>query len=477
MRVTGPLGPRTRGSLRPVDLAAFEPELRARVATAMAEREVPGVAVGVQLEGEQIAVCEGVTSVEQPLAVDERTLFQIGSTTKTFVATALMRKVEDGSLDLDTPLVHYLPGFALRKPEYGKRVTTRHLLSHTGGWMGDWFMFRPLPAGEQTLAGVVDYMTRAPIFAAPGELFSYNNAGFDVAARLLEVLCDRPFAQALRIEVLEPLELGHTFVLPEQIMTERFASGHIVFPDGPRVARPWALPRSSLGSGAITSDVCDQLTWARFHLGDGRAASGERVLRPETLAAMRAEQAPAGSICDHIGLPWLLRDLVGARSVGHGGATNGFLSAFEMVPERHFAVTVLTNADEGGPLHQELVAWIMERLLGVRTPRWEPIEPDAEQLRDAIGLYGSGYAALRPDGSGLVLQVQPMPDGKKSPKPVQLAFYAPDRLVRTHPPPAGARGELLRDAAGLVRFLRWGGRLLRRDPRTELSQWEPQRPL
>src|SRR5436853_7715181 len=99
--------------------------------TETAERlQVPGVAVGVLLDGEEHHAFHGVTSVENPLPVDKDTLFQFGSTGKTFTATALMRFVEEGKVDLDAPVRRYLPDFALKDESVAENVTVLQLLNH-----------------------------------------------------------------------------------------------------------------------------------------------------------------------------------------------------------------------------------------------------------------------------------------------------------------------------------------------------------
>ena len=105
----------------------------------MEETQTPGVAVGLLHEGEEHVAGFGVTSLENPLEVTPDTLFQIGSITKTFTGTAAMRLVERGELDLDAPVRTYLPGLKLSDEDVAARVTMRHLLTHTGGWIGDYF--------------------------------------------------------------------------------------------------------------------------------------------------------------------------------------------------------------------------------------------------------------------------------------------------------------------------------------------------
>ncbi len=107
---------------------------------AEAQRErlhIPGVAVGVVRGDEEWYRGFGVTNADAPSPVDEATLFQIGSNTKTYVATAIMREVEAGRIDLDAPLREYLPTFELAEEGVATRVTVRHLLTRTGGWDGD----------------------------------------------------------------------------------------------------------------------------------------------------------------------------------------------------------------------------------------------------------------------------------------------------------------------------------------------------
>src|SRR5690242_13267635 len=95
----------------------------------MERLHVPGVAVGILFEGREYVGGLGVTNVDHPLPVDADTLFQIGSTTKTMTATAAMRLVEQGKLDLETPIREYLPDLRMRDEEVTERVTLRHLFT------------------------------------------------------------------------------------------------------------------------------------------------------------------------------------------------------------------------------------------------------------------------------------------------------------------------------------------------------------
>ncbi len=105
-----------------MQLAEIRGELEERVRDQMEALHVPGVVVGILCGVDELVASFGVTNLDHPLDVTDTTLFQIGSTTKTFTATALMRKVEEGALDLDAPLQSYLPGFSLANPEWAAQV-------------------------------------------------------------------------------------------------------------------------------------------------------------------------------------------------------------------------------------------------------------------------------------------------------------------------------------------------------------------
>jgi CubicO group peptidase (beta-lactamase class C family) len=125
-------------------------ELQDKLAGLAAELGVIGVAVGVLLDGQEMYAFSGVTSVENPLPVDAGTLFQGGSTTKTFTATALLRLVDQGLVDLDAPVRSYVPEFRTKQPEVGEQVTVLQLLNHTAGWDGD--LFAETGNGDDALA-------------------------------------------------------------------------------------------------------------------------------------------------------------------------------------------------------------------------------------------------------------------------------------------------------------------------------------
>jgi len=436
-----------------------------QVAAAMERYHVPGVAVGVIHEGRDYTAGFGVTNVNHPLEVTPDTLFQVGSTTKTVTATATMRLIERGLLDLDTPLRAYLPELRLADEEVAARVTLRHLFTHTAGWEGDYF--DDTGAGDDALAIIVPRMAALAQLAPLGALFSYNNAGFYLAGRVIERVTGQTCEAAIQELVLDPLGMARSFFFAEDVITDRVAVGHRVEEDRPVAQREWALARAAHPAGGLISSVEDQLRYAHFHMGDGTAADGTRVLSPASMALMQSPLAPAGPSVDALGVTWMLRDVAGTRLVQHGGTTNGQLSAFVMAPARGFAITVLTNADRGGQLHHDITEWALHHYLGVAEPEPARLDMPADNLAAFAGRYSARGSDLDMilDDEGLILHMTPRggfprkdSPARPAPPPMRVAAIGEDRVVIVEGPFQGQQAEFLRQPDGGIAWLRMGVR-------------------
>lgn len=353
------------------------------------ELGIPGVAVGIiHGDAEQLAY-HGVTSVENPLPVDGTTLFQFGSTGKTFTSVAILRLVEAGKVDLDAPVRTYVPELRLRDERVAESVTVLQLLNHTAGWAGD--DFTDTGDGDDAIARYVEHMAELRQVTPPGFIVSYNNASLGLAGRVIEKVTGMTYERALAALVLEPIGLRDTLFFPNDVMTRRFAVGHRREADGRiKVLRPWHMPRSANPMGGISATIPDQLRWARFHLDLGRTQDGTQLVSRELIARMRepTAHAPGSALGDAIGISWLLGEVAGAKVVRHGGSTIGQFSGFVMVPEHRFAIVSFTNAEPNGPLFNRRIRdWAFEHFLGLAS---EPPLPEA-RTTDALAAYAGHY--------------------------------------------------------------------------------------
>jgi CubicO group peptidase (beta-lactamase class C family) len=208
----------------------------------------------------------------------------------------------------------------MRDPEVTTGLTMRHLLTHTGGWDGDFFP--DTGNGDDALARYVKLMADLPQLAPLGTILSYNNAAFSLAGRVVEAVTGKTYEAALDELVLGPLELKYSFLFPADVLTHCFAVGHATIADKTVVLRPWQLTRACGPAGGITASMIDQLRYARFHLGDGTSEDGARILTAESIAMMQTP-GNAGMLDIKMGLAWMTRDIGGIRRVFHGGGTYG----------------------------------------------------------------------------------------------------------------------------------------------------------
>jgi CubicO group peptidase (beta-lactamase class C family) len=440
--------------------------LCALVQEKMARTNVPGVALGLLYQGETYTAGLGVTNVDHPLPVTAETLFQIGSITKTFTCLAIMRLVERGQLDLQATVRTYLPEFRVADERASAQATIWHLLTHTSGWAGD--LFEDTGAGDDALARYVAKMADLEQIAPLGAVWSYNNAGFNLAGYVIEQITGQSYLAAVKELVLEPLGLERCLFDPGEVITHRFAVGHRLSGSEAQVARPWPLPRAAYSAGGIVTDVHDLLRYARFQMGsaaDGSADDGAQVLRPESMAAMHSPQVNIWGAKEQMGLSWFIDDVGGTRQLSHGGGTNGQVSWLGLFPEHGLAVAVLTNADQGGAITDDVRRWVVEHYMGLEDPRPEPIAATAEELAAHAGFYSRPFADIelgmlngRLVGQMVFKMGFPSRDVPPPPPPPPAAFglCAEDRLIVLEGPSKGARADVIRKEDGTIGWLRWG---------------------
>ncbi len=464
---------------------AFD-ELDTKITKGMKAYGIPGAAVGVWVGGQEYVKGYGVTNVDHPVPVDGNTVFRIGSTTKTFTGTTIMRLVDEGKVDLDAPGRRYLPEFAVAYPVVSATVTVRQLLNHTSGWMGD--DIQDFGRGNDAVARYVAAMTRLPQLTAPRTVFAYNNAGLVVADRIIEVVTGSTYESAVQRLLLYPLQLGHTHYFSNQIVGLNVAAAHDVV-DGKAVVDTgfWPFPHSCNPSGALISSVRDQLRYARFHLGDGTAPDGTRLLGAQSLAAMRSDPGAGGTLqveLTGMGVAWMLRPSAeGPVIVQHGGTWNGQRSGFFMVPERNFAMTLLTNSEGGSALTVDLFAddWALRRFAGGSNLPATPQHRSAGELAPYQGRYvaglinesgrlGQAVIDMRVGNGQLDATMSSDDPGAESSR-LGLAFYRPDYGLDLGPDnkPVGTRSNFVRDSDGNIAWFRTRGRLFQRRERDETN--------
>jgi len=193
----------------------------ARLNELAAEANVPGAALGIWSDGQEILAAHGVLNAATEVPVTTDSVFQVGSITKLWTATMIMQLVDEGLLSLDTTVSGVLPGTRLGTADVGDQVTVRHLLTHTSGIDGD--VFTDTGRGDDCVERYVGLLAEVPSVFTPGATYSYCNSGYVLLGRIIEVIDGRSWDESLRERLTGPLAATQTVTLPEEAILRRAA--------------------------------------------------------------------------------------------------------------------------------------------------------------------------------------------------------------------------------------------------------------
>lgn len=378
----------TVASTAKVDLALVG--LDEQVEAAMKRLNVPGLAVVVVADG-RVAFLRGYgwRDVEQQLPVTPRTIFPIGSASKSFTAFLLGTLADDRKVDFFAPVRSVIPEFRLQDALASERITVADMLTHRSGlprhdavWYGDSGLTR------EELVGRLAYLEPTARFRSK---FQYSNLMFVAAGHVAEVATGQTWEQLVRRRVLEPLGMGRTaFSLEEARGLDDVAlpyrdRGHQIVP------APFRDVTLIAPAGGLWSTADDLGRWLRMLLARGRWE--ERQLIDEgTLTALMRPITPTRLPADdkalsqsYYGLGWFVDTYRGRLRAYHGGNLDGFSTLVTLLPNERVGIAVLTNMGGSG-LPEALVRAVADRLLGRSGQDWLA---RAAQLREgAWGVRG-----------------------------------------------------------------------------------------
>jgi CubicO group peptidase (beta-lactamase class C family) len=316
-----------------------------------------------------------------------------------------------------------------------------------------------------------------------------HNAAVSLAGYLLATVSGRPYEDLVQTLLLDPLGLAHTGFFTDALVGYTFAASHVVENDR-AVVKPsmWRFPESLHPTGGLISSARDQLRYARFHLGNGTTDDGTPLLTPQSLLEMRSHLGPGGTIrieIDGVGVSWWRRRIAeGVPVFQHGGSWQGQYSGFFFVPQRGFAMTMLTNSTGGPMLIDDLffTDWALRQFAGLSDPPAEPRAMPPAMLAPYEGRYRASYippVEPREHFVGTAFEVTGAPDpfvdtafeitaangglqAKGEDMSLTLAFYRDDHVLATDQNGQVHRADFVRAPASRIAWFRDGGRLFGR---------------
>ncbi|MDX3190938.1 serine hydrolase [Streptomyces sp. MN03-5084-2B] len=468
-------------------LHTIEARIREEVAARCEADGIPGFVVGVHQAGAAIIVADGTANTATGAPMREDTGFLFGSVTKVLTTTLVLQQVERGALDLDEPVVKYLPEFALGTDGAADRILVRHLISHTNGIDAD--LYFPDASGRDALKTYVEGLADScGTLFEPGEQLSYSNGGMIIAGRLLEVVTGLPFPELLERDVYAPVGMTDSGTSATQAILRSTAVGH--FPDpattAPRPTGMFMLPDTwGPAGGTPIGTVADLLAFGRTHLAGGVAPTGNRVLSAESVALMQqVSHDMATPNVPPMGLGWVRYPFGDTTVLAMSGASPGGVSILCVVPGHDLVFAAFGNTPGAIVLQDRILQLLLREHLGIPVPAvlTDPA-PDVD-LAPYVGTYRSNQ--LRIDVSVVDGQLEERMTYEPADESQERIFTAfaggatsapPQRYVPIRPglfapagyPPETFDGYLrlllvsyhdLRD--GRARFRNGGGRLTRR---------------
>jgi CubicO group peptidase (beta-lactamase class C family) len=320
----------------------------------LGSHDVAGLAVAVVREEDVVSRGFGVRDVGSGAPVTPETMFHLASVSKPFVATAIVslataRDRGEPVLDLDAPIIEWIPEFTLADGR-AREVTARRLLSHSSGLpdVADYGWHDP-QLGDDALSEFARSLSGWRLQSEPGSTFAYSNAGFELLGLLLSRAMGTTFENAVRQQVLTPLGMRNSTFLRGEVPGRLAASPHVGMPlSVPGGAYPYT--RRHAPSSTLHSNLVEMCRWMVAHFEPAEAAARDTAwVRLDTglLDLMWQPVVPVGHPPweQAATLGWSVGSYGGHRTLSHSGADPGFGSRLVLVPERRTGVVVLANSN------------------------------------------------------------------------------------------------------------------------------------
>jgi len=372
-------------------------ELTAFIEAEMEDKQLPAVSIAL-VDGQEVVWADGFGMRDPAGGVEAsaQTVYRVGSVSKLFTDIGVMQLVERGELELDAPILRYLPDLPAGSPL--AEVTLRQLTSHRTG------LIREPPVGhyfddtDPTLAETVASFAASRQVYPRESRIKYSNAGIATVGYVLERVTGEPFASYLESAVLEPMGLTRSSFQQRPDLMADLASATMWTYHGETFPAP-GFPLGMAPAGSMYSTVEDLASFAsalfRIHGG----ATGE-VVEPATLAAMWTPQFSESSAFSGYGIGFSLSELDGRRRVGHGGAIYGFATTLQVLPDDGLAVVVVTSLDVANTVVERVAEFGLRAMVaagdGEVIPA--PVPPgavDADRARALDGRYSDGQLGAR----------------------------------------------------------------------------------
>ncbi len=389
---------------------------------ALKTHKITGAAIALVNGDEKMIRHFGYADKADKIPVRPETLFRIGSITKVFTASAVMQLHEQKKLDIDRPVIDYIPEFTVLSYEPAlKPITIRDILCHHSGLPCD-NLKNYFTTDPEAFHSVTNYLNKAWMVSPPGRMFYYSNLGYELLGVLISRVTGTPYHRYMEEAVLKPLGMAASGIVLSDAMRARLSKPYQK--DKEQVEEDM----KGLPEGGICSTAEDMAGFISAMLAGGKALYSDK----STLASMFEIQYPSLPLDMSFknGLGWFVGrpkiDSAG-KSVWHDGGTPHFFSLVVLIPGKNIGICLLTNSTGGSIMNHiladELLQSVMKEKYQIDIPaqerqKSEPVIP--ENAGDCSGRFftASGIATVRRSAKHSTIR---LPSGRFRLKP-----FAPD---------------------------------------------------
>ncbi len=364
-------------------------DMQAQLEEAIKRYNVAGASAAIFHRDRITTAAAGVVNNVTGVEMTPDTVMHIGSITKIFNTTIVMQLVDDGLVELDAPVVEYLPEFRVKDRAATRAMTVKMLLNHTSGIDGE--ILPDFGHDDEIIEKAIPRFAEMGQIHDPGKDCSYCNTAVVIAGYLAQKIRGESWYDQVKERIFQPLEMNHAIVLPEDALLHRASVGHHLNPQTNQLDRTSFafLPMSYAPAGASAMmSASDLVTFGAAHMGNGVGLNGTRILSRSSANAMRTKTAEfqGGGAVAAFGLGWMLGE---GGGVQHGGGGPGIISWFAVYPEQNLAVSVLTNTAHGMVVIRELMNDWVRPIAGVEPLSIEkrPIVDIDYDPRKYVGTY------------------------------------------------------------------------------------------
>ena len=343
------------------------PGFDAYVIKSMQTSKVPGVAVAIVRNDSVLYVKGyGVLAAGSRTPVNAQTLFEIGSSSKAFTATAVAMMVSDGKMRFDDLIAKYLPDFKLSDPVASSQVTIRDALEHRSGIGRGELLWLDAGTSREDVLHRVRFLKPESFFRSR---WSYQNIMYLAVGEAAGKAAGSTWDELIQQRIFTPLGMTSSVPTDRGLTNTNFATPHTIEHDTVQVRRHFNAENIA-PAGAIISCAQDMAQWLRFQLNDG-VVGGKRLLSSAALRETHLPQMLIGAggpgvseqtLFNAYGMGWIVQDFRHELVWQHGGNTPGMTTAVGMLPEKKFGVVVLSNMDHT-QLSDLLMRYVFDRHL------------------------------------------------------------------------------------------------------------------